>query len=266
MLPSFLSREFLLHIPCWFIYLFIYYHGNFSYTSRAAFIFISGVSLTHPVLALILLGDFLRHIPCWLPFDKRSFVLFLCSEFLLHIPCCLHFCAGSLSDTSPCLPSFLRGEFLLHIPSCLHFYMGNLSYTSHAGFLYAGSFSYTSRADFFYVRSFFYTANAGFFSFLFYVRSFSSAVYSEDNPLKKVLGGSWLRRTVWKSHTQTREGSPRPEDSRTKPEKNWVKSGHRNERGRKEMGLSSKQALAEKAKEWMDPSSANYPKDNHAKK
>ena len=29
------------------------------------------------------------------------------------------------------------------------------------------------------------------------------------------------------------------------------------------MGLSSKQALAEKAKKWMDPSSANYPKDNH---
>ena len=28
------------------------------------------------------------------------------------------------------------------------------------------------------------------------------------------------------------------------------------------MDLSSKQALAEKAKKWMDPSSANYPKNN----
>ena len=31
------------------------------------------------------------------------------------------------------------------------------------------------------------------------------------------------------------------------------------------MDLSSKQALAEKAKKWMDPSSANYAKDNHTK-
>ena len=32
------------------------------------------------------------------------------------------------------------------------------------------------------------------------------------------------------------------------------------------MDLSSKQALTEKAKKWIDPSSANYPKDNHTKK
>ena len=31
------------------------------------------------------------------------------------------------------------------------------------------------------------------------------------------------------------------------------------------MDLRSKQALAEKAKKWMDPSSANCPKDNHTK-
>ena len=41
-----------------------------------------------------------------------------------------------------------------------------------------------------------------------------------------------------------------------------MKSGHRNERGRKEMDLSSKQALAEKAKKLMDPRSANCPKDH----
>ena len=44
------------------------------------------------------------------------------------------------------------------------------------------------------------------------------------------------------------------EQSRTKPNKNWVKGGHRNERGRKEMDQSSKQALADKAKKWMDSS------------
>ena len=63
-----------------------------------------------------------------------------------------------------------------------------------------------------------------------------------------------------------KEALEQPEQSRTKQNKNWTKSGHRNERGRKEIDLSSKQALAEKAKKWMDPSSANYPKDNHTKK
>ena len=62
-----------------------------------------------------------------------------------------------------------------------------------------------------------------------------------------------------------KEALEQPEQSRTKPDKNWVKSGHRNERGRKEMDLRSKQALAEKVKKWMDPSSAKYPKDNHTK-
>ena len=47
MLASFLSGEFPLHIPC----RFNFYLGNFSYTLSAGFIFIWGVSLTHPVLA-----------------------------------------------------------------------------------------------------------------------------------------------------------------------------------------------------------------------
>ena len=42
--------------------------GGFSYTSRAALIFMQGVSLTHPVLASFLSGEFLLHIPCWLHF------------------------------------------------------------------------------------------------------------------------------------------------------------------------------------------------------
>ena len=81
-LVSFLFGEFLLHIPCWFHF----YLGSFSYTSRAAsffkyflYIFISGVSLTHPVLVLInFLGVSLSH---------PQLASFLCREFLLHIPC-----------------------------------------------------------------------------------------------------------------------------------------------------------------------------------
>ena len=72
----FLSGKFLLHIPCWLHF----YLGSFSYTSmlvsqknilgsipytsRAGFIFIWAVSLTHPVLVLIWSADFLLHIPC----------------------------------------------------------------------------------------------------------------------------------------------------------------------------------------------------------
>ena len=58
-LASFLSGEILLHIPC----LFRLYGGSFSYSSSAGFIFIWGVSLIHPVLALISSADFFLHIP-----------------------------------------------------------------------------------------------------------------------------------------------------------------------------------------------------------
>ena len=52
-----------------------------------------------------------------------------------------------------------------------------------------------------------------------------------------------------KSHSnQKKEALEQPEQSRTKPNKKRIKSGRRNETGRKEMDLSSKQALAEKAK------------------
>ena len=46
-LDSFLSMEFLLNIPC----RFRFYVGSFSYTSHADFVFMQGVSSTHPVLA-----------------------------------------------------------------------------------------------------------------------------------------------------------------------------------------------------------------------
>ncbi len=63
MLASFLCGEFLLHIPYW---LYFFYLGCFSYTSHVCLIFLWGVSLTHPILALFLSGDFLLHIPCLL--------------------------------------------------------------------------------------------------------------------------------------------------------------------------------------------------------
>ena len=54
-LASFVCAEVLLHIQCWLLififFIFIFYLGNFTYTSIADFIFLWGVSLTHPVLA-----------------------------------------------------------------------------------------------------------------------------------------------------------------------------------------------------------------------
>ena len=67
-----------------------------------------------------------------------------------------------------------------------------------------------------------------------------------------------------KSHTQNREGTLQdPIQSRTNPNKNWVTNGHTKERGIKEVDPSSEQAIAEKAKNWMDPSSTNYSEGNH---
>ena len=116
------SGEFLLHIPCWLHF----YAGSLSYTSRACFIFMQGVCLTHPVLAS-----------------------FLCREFILHIPCWLHFYAGSFSYTfHAVLRKWLKiilGEFLSHIPCwlllCREFFhilcwlynVGSFSYMPHAG-------------------------------------------------------------------------------------------------------------------------------------
>ena len=80
MLASFFkSGEFLLHIPSWLeLYL-----GCFTYTPNARFIFMWGVSLTHPVLASYLSGEFLLHIPCRLYFYLG-----------------LHFYVGSFSYTA----------------------------------------------------------------------------------------------------------------------------------------------------------------------
>ena len=70
----FLCGEFLLHTPCCLHFnagSFSYtsragspfYQLRFSYTYNAGFIFIWGVFLTHPMLALFFCGEFLWHIP-----------------------------------------------------------------------------------------------------------------------------------------------------------------------------------------------------------
>ena len=93
-LASFLSGEFLLHIPPWRRFDL----GSFSYTSRAGFIFMSGASLTHPVLALILSANlsYISHVGFifigGVSLTHPMLVLFLCEEFLLHIPYWLDFC------------------------------------------------------------------------------------------------------------------------------------------------------------------------------
>ena len=108
----FLSREFLLHIPCWFLLVF---RGRFSHISHAGFIFIWGVSLTHPVLASL-----------------------LSVEFLLHIPCCIYSSVWSFSYISQAgFFRFFRKTFNLvsfsYVSRWLHFYLGSFSYTSRDG-------------------------------------------------------------------------------------------------------------------------------------
>ena len=172
-LASWLCEEFLLHIPssgefllriqCWFHF----YVGSFSYTSRAGFIFMGGVSLTHPVFwgvslthpmpVSLLSGEFLLHIPCCFHFmwgvslTHPVLASFLFGEFLLHIPCWLYFFIWGcifmwgVSLKHPVLATFLSGELLLHIPCWISFsfYLGSCSYTSRAGFMFMWGVSLT---------------------------------------------------------------------------------------------------------------------------
>ena len=145
-----------------------FYVGSFSYTSRAAFIFMLGVSLTHsvlvspliscvslthPMLALFLSGKFFLHIPCWLYFSVGGFSD-TCHDGSFSNP-------GSFSYTSRAVFIFICRISLKH-PVLLHFYLGSFSYTSHADFVFmwgvsltqpvlasflSGSFSYISHDD-----------------------------------------------------------------------------------------------------------------------
>ena len=117
-----LSVEFLLQIPLFFSFFVrgIYLaHPIVASFYAVSFIFIWEVSLTNPVLALILSGDSLTY---------PILVSFLSGEFLVQIPCCLHFV---------CL------NCVWHIPCCLNFYPVSLSYTSQAAFIFMWGVSLT---------------------------------------------------------------------------------------------------------------------------
>ena len=122
--------KYLLHIRCW---LHIY-AGSFSYTSRMGFIFILGVSLTHPCLLFVawgMGGGGVLNILCFF-----SFLLF--SSFFLSF-----FLWGVSLRHSLWLALFVSGEFLLHIPCWLSFSVGSFSYTSHAVFVFIWGVSLT---------------------------------------------------------------------------------------------------------------------------
>ena len=104
---------------------------SFSYTSHDGFIFIGGVSLTHPVLASFFIwGVSLTH-----PLLVSCF--FLSGEFLLHIPCWLHLYLGSFPYTSRAVSSSSSFFFFFF------FYLGSFSYTSHDGFTFLWGVSLT---------------------------------------------------------------------------------------------------------------------------
>ena len=128
-----------------------FYLGSFSYTSHAGLIFIWGVFLTHPILALFCCGEFVLHIPmvaliisgdCWLYCSVANLSYTSHATFIFVPGVCL---------THPVLPSFLCGDFFYTSqPTFIFMRVVSLTYPMQASF-YAGSFSYTSRADFFFM-------------------------------------------------------------------------------------------------------------------
>ena len=123
-----------------------YLSGEFSYTSHTGFPFLWGVSLTLPVLlrfcfvfvyffVFVLSGEFLLDIPYWFLSPFFSFFSFLFFKKTNKL--------GVVSHTHPVLASFLSGEFLSHIPCGLHFYLGSFSYTPRAGFIFIWGVSLT---------------------------------------------------------------------------------------------------------------------------
>ena len=159
-----------------------------------------------------------------------------------------------VSLTHPTLASFLFGKFLLNMRCWLRFYLGSFSYKSHADFVFMWEVSLTHPVLpsilcgefllhipcwlYFYAVNFSYTSHAAFI--------FAQGVSMTHSVLTSFLCREFLLHIP-----------------------SWLLflcgEFHRNDMGRNEMDLSSKEDLAVKAKKWMDPSSAKYPKDNHAK-
>ena len=147
----FKSGVFLLHIPCWFI-------------------FIWGVSLKHPVRRLnFLCGEFLLHIPCCLDFYSRSF---------LHIPSwrLLFLWRELLLLAHPALPS---SSFFLFFFFFFSFYLGSFSYTSLAGFIFIWevSFTHPMLALFFFGEFLLNIPCWLFFFFFFHLGSFFLCIW-----------------------------------------------------------------------------------------
>ena len=152
MLASYLIGKLLLHIPCWLHF----YVGSFCYTSHAGFIFVWEVSLTHPVLfVVVLLGVSLTH---------PVLASFLSGEFILDKPCWLHFYLARppppppppplrVSLTHPVLASFfISGVSLTHPVLVLCIFSGSFSDTCRAGFSFirGGSLIHPVLASFFF--------------------------------------------------------------------------------------------------------------------
>ena len=153
MLALFLFGEFLLHIPCWFYFSV----GSFSYMSHTGFFFIIWrVSLRHPMLASLLFflgggGGGFSYTSC------PAFIFMLgvslthpMLDFIFYFYFFIYL--GSFSYTSRGVLIFMWGVSLTHLLLAFFFFflnLGSFSCTSHAGFFfYLGSFSYTSRAGF----------------------------------------------------------------------------------------------------------------------
>ena len=169
MLASFLSGEFLLNTLSAGL---IFYVGSFSYTSHAVLIFMQGVSYTsRPGVFFFSGGSFSYwHIQrCLLLFFFSFFLfiwgvslthpmlaLFLSGKFLLHILCLLYFSLGSFSETS--LAGFFSSYSI----------WGVFSYASGAGFSFTLGVSFTvyPMHALFSVRSFSYMSHNVFFLFL----------------------------------------------------------------------------------------------------
>ena len=199
-LASFLSGEFLLHIPCWLHF----YLESFSSTSRAGFIFIWRVSLPHPVLASFLSGEFLLHILCWLWLGGVSLThpVDFDLEFLLHFLCWLWL--GGVSLTHPAL-ILTRWTFsytshtafiFIWVMSLTHPVLAFFSFFSFSFFPWGVSLTHPVLISlleefllhipcwFLYWRSFSYTSRAGFFfflSFFFFLGSFSYTTHISFN-------------------------------------------------------------------------------------
>ena len=119
--------------------------GSFSYTSRAGFTFIWGVSLTHPGLAsffFFLFFFFFSFFNLWsFSYTSRDGFCFYQGSSLSH-HLLAYFILG-VSLTHPMLPLFFCGEFSLYILCWLLFSLnlGSFSYTSRAGFNFMNGLS-----------------------------------------------------------------------------------------------------------------------------